>query len=301
MSGNLFQVINESHFDEILNNNIQNMIVVMLSSKNCTPCKTIKPKFVELSKLEQNRDVFFVYIDRSNFQLTQNKYFTEFEFTPTFVFYFGGNKIAFVEGAHEPSLVRAIEVLKQKINQKRQEFEQKEKLLEEQKVNELQKINVKPNPVSEELILLNKKMELLQQLSNLMSMGAKLTKKYNLDSTLDELTFEYNFQTNQQFRQYVLSKELNETNTKTSTDDVPPELPPLPPFEEQEKEQAQQVQQIQQTNNNDLLKKQEQVKQIRELDLLNQKMQAVSFQKLQQLRKIQQMKEEQEKHQEKNQ
>ena len=279
---NLFQVINELHFDEILENNIQNMTIVMLGSKECGPCKIIKPKFVDLSK--QHKDILFIYIDRANYQLGNNKYFNEFAYTPTFVFYFGGHKIAFVEGAHEPSLLSAINVLKQKIDQKRKEIEQKEKLLEDQKRSELEALNLlekmqnqQPSQqplqqpqVTEELILLNKKMEILQQLRNMSNAGVKLTKNYNLDSTLEELLTEYNLQINSQ-------------------------------QQSQQLQQPQQPQQSQQPDHNaELLKKQEQVKQIKELDLLNQKMQAQSFQKLQQLRKLQQLKEEQEKNNEKH-
>ncbi len=351
---NLFQVINESHFDEILENNMQNMIIVMLGSKECGPCKVIKPKFVELSK--HHKDVFFIYIDRSNYQLTNNKYFNEFAYTPTFVFYFGGNKIAFVEGAHEQSLLSAINVLKQKIEQKRNEVEQRERMLEEQKKSELEALNLlaklqssqqstsspqqpsslqaqlpttqelhqqsqstppsqsdqpqsqQPSqvPINEELILLNKKIELLQYLRNMTTRGIKLTKNYNLDSSLEELMFEYQFQTNPQFRQHVLSQQSPQTQQSPqpqSPQQPPQQLPQLPsqqvtqPSQQPPAPESQQQSQI--DHNNELLKKQEQVRQIKELDLLNQRMQAQSFQKLQQLRKLQQMKEEQEKNNEK--
>jgi len=47
MEQNIFQVIKEDHLDEILSNYMQNLVLVMLSSKTCGPCKIIKPKFVE--------------------------------------------------------------------------------------------------------------------------------------------------------------------------------------------------------------------------------------------------------------
>ena len=61
---NIFQVVNEAHLDEILNEHQQGLTVLMLSSKVCEPCKMIKPVFIQLSK--QNSDCIFVYIDRKN-------------------------------------------------------------------------------------------------------------------------------------------------------------------------------------------------------------------------------------------
>ena len=315
MNQNIFQVINESHFNEILSNHTQDLVVVMISSKDCAPCRLIKPKFVELSK--QHKDIFFVYVDRSNYVPTENKYFTEFEYTPTFVFYFGRNKIAFVEGGHEPSLVKAILVLKQKIEDKRQEIQQQELILENQKLQELANLNLKQQqpPITEELILLNKKMELLNKLRELNNMGARLTKNYNLDSSVDELMFEYQFHTNPQFKQQIMAQLLPQTqqhilpNTSASPSPSPhplssslidqtPELPPLPPMPTATIVTPA-ITQVAQDYKDDLAKKQEQVRQIKELDLLNQQMQAQSLQKLQQLRRIQQMKEQQEKNNEK--
>jgi thiol-disulfide isomerase/thioredoxin len=332
MEQNIFQVINESHLDEILSQHVRDMVVIMLSSKDCAPCRVIKPKFVALSK--EHSDVFFVYIDKSNYAVTQNKYFTEFEYTPTFVFYFGGNKIAFVEGGHEPSLVRAIMVLKQKIDEKRHEFQQQEKLLEEQKTKELEAVNLlkkmqtpsqqstqnnlqqtkqvqqqapqqvqqqtpqqvqqqtpqqvhqqAPPQITEELILLNKKMELLKNLRELNNMGVQLTKNYNLDSSIEEMMFEFQFQTNPQFKQQILKQQLLMHQEVVDNQPEPKQEPVPVPVNNQTKEK--------------LAKKQEQVRQIQELDMLNKKMQQQSFQKLQQLRRIQQMKEQQEKNNEK--
>lgn len=315
MDQNIFQVINENDLDEILSNHIRDLVVIMLSSQTCAPCKVIKPKFVGLS--QQHKDVFFVYIDRSSYTITGNKYFTEFEYTPTFVFYFGGNKIAFVEGGHEPSLVQAITVLKQKIAEKKKEFEQQEKLLAQQKMNELEAIsllnkmqnnnnnqnkittpnnteeenkNVNNKQVTEEMIMLNKKMEILQKLRELNNIGIKLTKNYNLDSSIEEMMFEYQFQSNPQFRQQILQQQA-------SVEQPPPvqQQSPPPPVQKQSDEETVENNSQQE----ELAKKREQVRQIQELDMLNKKMQAQSFQKLQQLRRIQQMKEQQEKNNEK--
>ena len=116
MEQNIFQVINEPHLDEILSNHMRDLIVVMLSSRNCEPCKLLKPKFVVLFK--QHKDTFFVYIDKNNYVTTQNKYFNEFQYTPTFLFYFGGGRIAIVEGGYEKSLIQTLLILKQKIEEK---------------------------------------------------------------------------------------------------------------------------------------------------------------------------------------
>ena len=126
MEQNIFQVVKEDHLDEILTNYMQNLVLIMLSSKICGPCKTIKPKFVDLSK--KNKDTVFIYIDRDNYEVTQNRYFTQFKFTPTFIFYFGKNQIAFIEGAHEDALIKTIVLLKQKIDDKKKEFNENEEI-----------------------------------------------------------------------------------------------------------------------------------------------------------------------------
>jgi thiol-disulfide isomerase/thioredoxin len=293
MKQNIFQVISETHLDEILDNHIRDLVVVMLSSQTCAPCKMIKPKFVELSK--QHKDMFFIYIDRSNYKVTENKYFTEFEYTPTFVFYFGGQKIAFVEGGHEPSLIRAIMTLKQKIEDKRHEIEEQEKTLAEEKMKELEELNLQklnnpppqitqeqknippPPQITQELILLNKKMELLQKLRDLTSNGIKLTQNYNLDSPIEELLAEYQLHMNSQKPQQIELLQLRQEQNNN------------------EKIKELSEQDLTKLQKEELAKKQDQVRQIKELDMLNQRMQAQSFQKLQQLRRIQQMKEQQEK------
>lgn len=281
MEQNIFQVIKEIDIDDILSKYIQNLVVIMLSSKTCGPCKLIKPKFIQLSK--QHNDIFFVYIDRSNYDVQQNKYFKEYIYTPTFLFYLGGNKIAFVEGAHEPSLVKTLLVLKNKIDEKRLEMNLREKILEDQKINEINNfklsfpqehiqnnINTKEKILDDLQIneinsfklpheqiqhnmndnsdLLAKKIDILNRLRELVQSGAKLTRNYNLNSDYSDLLQELQFQTNPTFEP--------ETNL--------------------------------------LQKKQEQVKQIKELDLLHQKMQYQSLQKIQQLKKIQMIKEQQE-------
>lgn len=277
MEQNIFQVVKEDHFDEILNTQMQNLILVMLSSKTCKPCKTFKPKFVDLSK--KNKDTVFIYIDRDNYELTQNKYFLQFKFTPTFVFYFGKNQIAFIEGAHEEALVKTISLLKQKIEEKKREFFEKEKMIEEQKIKELQntQIPLVQQPVqpvqsvvqqqprqavsTQNSELLAKKMELLNKFKLLAQNGISVP-KYNLDSDYNEMLQEFKNIT--ETLNLQLSQHSNESENSSK-------------------------------NNEEMRKKQEQIRQIQELDKLNQKLQPQTLQKLQHLKKILQMKEQQEK------
>jgi len=274
MSQNIFQVINETHLDEILSQHVKSLIVVMLSSKNCGPCKTIKPKFVALAKHHQ--DMFFVYIDRTNYDVMNNKYFADYQFTPTFLFYFGGNRVAFFEGAHEESLVKIVTILKQKIEDKKQEMLQKEQMIENQ-IQNLQNNSLTENhQVNPHTELAQNKINGLNKLRELVQKGAKLTRSYNLDSEIDDINFEIRFQTDSQFRQQI----LNFKNQQSSPQTV----------------QKQQEEPPKKAQHDELQQKQEQVKQIQELDNLHQKMQMQSLQKLQLLKKIKQMKEQQELH-----
>lgn len=274
MEQNIFQVVKEDHLDEILTNYMQNLVLIMLSSKTCTPCRTIKPKFVDLSK--KNKDTVFIYIDRDNYELSNNKYFTQFKYTPTFVFYFGKNQIAYIEGAHEEALVKTIALLKQKIEEKKKEFVEKERALEEQKLKELQNaqipstqshvIQVPPSQPSE---LLKKKMDLLNQFKLLAENGIPVP-KFNLDSDYEEMVHMFKSITdplNTQLHQSTVS------HTSTVSNDS----------------------EVLKNKNMEELKKQEQIRQIQELDKLNQKLQPQTLQKLQHLKKIMQMKEQQEK------
>ena len=291
MEQNIYQVVKEIHLDELLTNNMQTLAVIMLSSKTCGPCKRIKPKFVDLSK--QNKDTLFIYIDIDNYEVINNKYFQDYKnVTPTFVFYFGGVKIAFIEGAHDQSLIQAITFLKQKIEDKKQEIMKKEKILETQKIQELQDVQININQnndnndsaaigetrkVSSDVELLNKKMDLLNKLRELAQKGVSVS-KYDLNSDYNQMLYEYQLKLN------VLAQQLQPQ-----------------PQQQQQQQQPQQPQQQQHELNNQDLKKQEQVKKIQELDKLHQRMQMQSFQKLQQLKMIQMMKEQQEKNKGQNQ
>lgn len=120
MENNIFQVIHESHLDEIFRDNPQILILIMYSSKLCTPCKTYKPKFVDLSKA--NKDVMFIYVDNTKYTITDDKYFKTCDVVPMFLFYFGNNKIAWIQGVNEKKILTIMGDLKNKINQKKQEF-----------------------------------------------------------------------------------------------------------------------------------------------------------------------------------
>jgi len=281
MEQNIFQVIKEDHLDEILSNYMQNLVLVMLSSKTCGPCKTIKPKFVDLSK--KNKDTVFIYIDRDNYELTHNKYFNQFKFTPTFIFYFGKNQIAFVEGAHEEALVKTIALLKQKIEEKKKEFNEKERAMEEQKLKELQnaQLALSNQQSIQPSDLLMKKMELLNKFKLLAQNGIHVP-KFNLDSDYTVML--------QEFKN--ITDPLNTLSTHSNGEErnnAPLQLQQSQITNESENSKNQIK------NNDELRKKQEQIRQIQELDKLNQKLQPQTLQKLQHLKKILQMKEQQEK------
>jgi thiol-disulfide isomerase/thioredoxin len=274
MEQNIFQVLNETHLEEIMTNHIRNLVVVMLSSKECPPCKAIKPKFVGLAK--KNTDVFFIYVDRSNYNVMANKYFASFEFTPTFIFYFGGNQIAFVEGANEENLIKTLTILKQKIEEKRQELQKQQ--IPQQNLQQNPQQSPQQNPqFNAQSELVQKKIVGLNKLRELVGKGVQLTKGYNLNSDLDDINLEIRFQTDPQFRQYIIAQQTNQQQ-------MPQQMP-----------QQQAAPTMPQSSQPDeLSKKHEQVKQIQELDMLNQKMQMQSFQKLQQLKQMKRLKEQQE-------
>ena len=256
MEQNIYRVIDESQIDEILEEHKQILVVMMYSSKNCGPCKAFKPKFVNLAV--QHRDVLFVYVDKTQFTITKNKYFKDYNLTPTFIYFFGGNNIAFVEGVHEAAIIKTLMTIKEKIEEKRQDMIKREKLLEAQKENELQEvqINFPPEQNNNDTIMMHKKVELLGKLRELEQYGVKMSKHYTLDSDYNDMLFEYEYHINHQYKQ------LNQPD--------------------QQNKKQEQV-------------KQEQVKQLQELGMLHQRMQMQNLQKLQSLKKIQQMKEQQEK------
>lgn len=274
MEQNIFQVVDENHLNEILAEHSENLVIIMYSSKTCGPCKTIKPKFISLSR--QYPDTFFIYVDRLNYKIVTNKHFNEYQFTPTFLFYIGNSQVAYVEGAHEPALVKTLSILQQKIDEKKKEIIEKEKSIESQKILELEKLkleamgNNKPKGIkndsmnNQNIENMTKKMDLLNKLRELAQTGVKLTQNYNLDSDFEMMLYEYQFHTNPKFSQS--NTDPKPTSEGTIKDD-----------------------------NSQILKNQEKVRQIQELSIISQRMQMQNLQKLQLLKNIQMMREQQEK------
>lgn len=277
MNQNIFQVINEDHVDEILTQHRLNLTIVMLSAKNCGPCKHIKPAFVNLAK--QYKDIFCVYIDRDNYLVTKGKHFMEYESTPTFVFYFDNKKITEIIGSHEPALLKVVLEIRQKIEIARQQYYEQEKAFQMQKMQELEKnfpvqqnINV-PNEVpqkSDKTLNMNNHpttelvMQKMEILNKLRSFGVK---NYTLDTDFEELVMAY---------QYHMSLRSNNQPSQSQSQPQPQPQQPLPQLQILPQQVPSQQQNM---NNNDLLKKQEQVKQICELDKLHQMMQLESLKK----------------------
>ncbi len=274
---NIFQVLKESDIDDILANHMKSLVVIMLSSQDCPPCKIIKPKFISLSK--EHSDVFFIYVDRTRYHVGSNKYFVKYVYTPTFVFYFGDKQIAFLEGAQEESLVRTLVVLKDKINAKRHEMIERDRQLNEVVVGNVLDtndgaINADENmvlaPIDNSTELVRKKIAILNQLRELTQNGAILTRGYNLNSEYDDMVLELQLQTNPQFKKFLASQQHSIAPTMGHKNDHIAEK-------------------------DDVLERQEKIRKIQELDLLHQKMQQQSLQKIEQLKKIQQLKERHEK------
>ncbi len=194
MSKNIFQVTEEIHLDNIMKDNMHKLILIMYSSKMCAPCKQYKPKFVELAKT--NKDIFFVYIDISNYKTVENKYFKNCNVNPMFLYYFNNTECARIVGVDEPSIVSILKQLEQKIEAKKVQMQ-----LERQQ--EMEKSKFK-NPDTE---LVENKIILLNKLIELCSKGAKLTANYNLDSDYEDILLEYRFQTDPVFKQQMLELE----------------------------------------------------------------------------------------------
>lgn len=287
-SGNIFQVIKETHLDEILRDHSRNLVIVMYSTKDCVFCKEIKPKFVNLSKTYT--DSFFVYVDGTNMTYTNNKYFAEYTHVPVFIFYFGQTKLASIEGANEEKLIYFINLFRQKIDEKKKEMLEKEKLLQSNNTQlpntstdqqTQQDNNKQPENNNNKVDIFQRKVYILNRLRELAQSGVKLTKNYNLESDYDEMLLEYDLHLNPQVRQK--SVEINQTQ--------PSQIP--------QHIQSVQFGQPQHQNNDpqkeELIKKQNQLKQLKELDMISQKFQMNNIYKLQQLKQIQKLKEEQEK------
>src|SRR5439155_16802518 len=189
-------------------------------------------------------------------------------------------------------------LIKQKIDYKRKEIQQKEK----NKIEENDKTNIEPN-----IKHIKKKMEILNKLRSLVQNGTKLSKNFNLESDYDEMFFEFEFHTNPQFRSQILNDTKNQNiieNPLEGTEKVNKQTPSGTECLQSGTllNQIQHLQKNQENNQstNQSTKKQEQIRQLQELSLINQKMQMQNLYKLQQLKQIQRIKEQQEKNDEKN-
>lgn len=292
---NICQVIEEGQLDKILNDRIGKLTLIMYSSKTSKVCKQFKPKFVELSKV--NKEVFFVYVDAVNYKIVMNKYFQTCQ-VPTFLYYINAMEVARVVGPNEAVIVSFMRQLEEKIEmRKNQMLEEKNKQLQREQAlqNEVvvhkeviqsqkesvslppQKESVPPTPKykNSDTELLEKKIAILNRLGEMCERGARLTNTYNLDSSYDDMMFEYRFQMDPSFRQHILAlrKEV-----------------PLPP------NHSETVDNGNNSNNNkqeqeELEKKHQKVNQIKQLTDLHEKMQLQSYQKLEQLKKIHELKE----------
>ncbi len=278
MAQNIFQVVNETHLDNIMHDNMQKLIVVMYSSSMCKPCKMYKPKFVTLSKTNPN--VLFIYIDVTKYDASENKYFKECESFPTFLYYFSNTLVAYVKGVDENGIITTMASINQKIEAKKNQL-----LLEKQ---ELEKQKFK-NPDTE---LMQKKIFLFNKLTELHNKGVKLTGAYSIDSDYEDLLFEYRYQVDPEFKQHIIEKQQQMQQQQiTPTEPIQTEI-----IQEKPIEQPIQIPQKHMTpEEEEIIKKQQKIDQIKGLTNLEQKMQMISYQKLMQLKKLQQMKEQTEK------
>jgi len=300
MSQNIFQVVNEGHVDEILNNHQQELVIIMLSSKTCGPCKLIRPVFIQLAK--QNIDCVFIYIDTTNYIPSRHQYTGDCDATPKFDFYFNKTRIAFVKGAFQDKLIGTLEIIKQKINVKREELKkdtmlaqqaqenmQRQQMLQMQSQQEQQKRSLQQQqqqqqpqqmqPVAQNRD--NEKMGILMTLFDMMNRGIKLTKQYTMNSSYDELREEYEFQI----------KRLTEQNP------VQPAVQPVVQPVVQPAVQPAVQSQISHSDaeHNETQLKQEQVKKLQELNRIDNMVKMQQLYRIQQLKKLHKLKEEQEK------
>lgn len=276
MTQNIFQVTNETHLNNIIEDNPQKIILIMYSTKNCKPCKDFKPKFINMAK--KNPNTLFIYVDNTKYNIESNKYFGKLESTPTFIFYFSGIELGVIVGANEGVITTTLSNFEQKIEERKKQIQMENQQIENNKFN---------NPDTE---IVRKKMMMLNKLLELSNNGAKLTNSYNLDSKYEDILFEYRYQVDPEFRQHILNIEqqkLQQLQQQQQSQQLPQQIPP-------------QIQQTMDNNDNnnidhEHLKKQQKVTQIKELNKLHQKMQMQSYQKLEQLKKLQLMKEQAEK------
>ena len=123
---NIFKVLSAEDLHEIMEDNKYKLVLVMFSNKTCSPCKRIKPKFVNLAK--EHPESLFIYVDLKNFKDSQKKYTEHVDSTPHFIFYVHHQYVYSILGANYQQLQKVtIELeadLKRKQEQARQYYQQ---------------------------------------------------------------------------------------------------------------------------------------------------------------------------------
>lgn len=293
MEQNIFQVANEDHLNHIINKNIKSLIVIMVGSKT-EKNKELKKMFVNMATKYKN--VFFVYIDTTNFYVTENRYFESHHSLPKFLFYFGPKEIGFVRDENENDFIKMLTIINDKVEEKRKLFQSSQPIpqtnsnqynINTTKGDKVEETGQDSKPVpkntqpiidNKKLIeLVNKKIEILNELREFNLKGVK-TSKYDLNSDYDEMLAELMM--------------IKQTFSVHSSDDQA--LVSSIPEDKGKQQDTKTELNVTDEEKKLLLKKQEQVKQIQELEMLQQKLQIQSFQKLQQLINIRQMKLEEE-------
>jgi len=277
MAQNIFQVVNETHLDHIMKDNMQKLILIMFSSEMCKPCKVFKPKFVNMAKT--NKNVLFIYIDNMNYTGTENKYFKECTVTPTFLYYFSNTVVAYIRGIDENALIENLLNIEKKIEARKKQLSLSSlssvplsSPLPVEKQIEVEKPKF-TNPDTE---LMQKKIFLFNKLTELYNSGVKLTGAYTIDSDYDDLLFEYRYQVDPAFKQYILELQQKQQLQKQQQlpQQIPQQLPQQLPLEQNNQPQLT----IQQLQAQQLQAQQLQAQQLQAQQLQAQQLQAQQLQ-----------------------
>jgi thiol-disulfide isomerase/thioredoxin len=274
---NLFRVANESDLDDIMNKNIDKLVLVMFGSKNCPQSTIVKPKFIDLSKM--NQDSLFVFIDITKFDEVSKKYTTDLKGTPKFAFYFNNNNLGCIYGPDHNILYTHFNGIKQKLQIFRQQKQKEE-----------------PAPTQ----VPDNKAFILSKLHEMQKVGIVLSQNYTMDSDFNQMYNEYKMQIalieKKLEQQDTAEKQLlleklttlynSGTNIVFSSADSLEKLRGI---------YASIATQPTPTTVAVPKKREEKIKEIHELDKLNRLIQMQQFTKLQMLKRLQKMKEMEEK------
>ena len=115
MSNNLFKISNEKDLVEVLTNVQGRLITLMFSARWCGPCRTLKPKFVELSKIHQQS--LFIYVDIDVYNDVNYSFLDKVEGIPKFMFFINNQVFEEFEGAEYKKLKQTVEQGEAYINQ----------------------------------------------------------------------------------------------------------------------------------------------------------------------------------------